>query len=166
MYIAIYSSSKHSAIDDAHVTNSNKAIITHVKPSANIIIKACTLLDLVNRVASRKWIRLRVANISNDGLRRIVKVEMKMRMRQNLEQTDEGNITFNRTHRSWKFELATHIWIEMVKVERPRTGLKDRIGGDNGLTINTQRSKFFFRSWLVRRLGLCPIVSMPHCSLK
>jgi len=104
------SSSKHSAIDNAHVTDSNTIISLHAKLSANTIIKVCTLLDLVNRVASREWIKLRAAIISNDELEYIARVGIMIRMRQSVEKMDESNLAFARTHRSSKSGLETHIF--------------------------------------------------------
>ena len=120
MYIAMCSSSKRTATGDAHVTDSNEVILPHGTLSANTIIKACTLLDLANRAASREWIQLQAANIPNDGLGHIARAEMEMHMRHDLEKMDEGNVAFDRTYRNPASGLETHIWVEMVEVEGPR----------------------------------------------
>jgi len=120
MYIAMCSSSKHYATDDAHVTDRNEVIIPHARSSTNTIIKACTLLDLANRAASHEWIKLQAANIPNDGLGHIARAEMGMHMRQDLEKMDEENVAFDRTYRDPASGLETHIWVEMVEVEGPR----------------------------------------------
>jgi hypothetical protein len=120
MYIAMISSSKQFATDDAHVTDGNEVILPHGTWSANTILKACTLLDLANRAASREWIKLQAANIPNDGLGHIARAEMEMHMRHDLEKMDEGNVAFDRTYRNPASGLETHIWVEMVEVEGPR----------------------------------------------
>lgn len=120
MYIAMISSSKQFATDGAHVTDGNEVILPQGKSFANTIIKACTLLDLANRAASREWIKLQAANIPDDGLGHIARAEMEMHMRHDLEKMDEGNMAFDRTYRNPASGLETHIWVEMVEVDGPR----------------------------------------------
>jgi len=52
MYIAMTPSSKQLATDDAHVTDGNEVILPQGKSSANTIIKAYALFDLVNQEPS------------------------------------------------------------------------------------------------------------------
>lgn len=120
MYIAMISLSKQTATDGAHVTDSNEVILLQGKSFDNTIIKACSLLDLANRAASREWIKLQSADIPNDGLGHIARAEMEMHMRHDLEQMDEDNVAFDRTYRNPASGLETHIWVEMVEVEGPR----------------------------------------------
>lgn len=120
IYIAMFSSAKKSYTGDDQVAVDNEVIRPDDYPRESTVIKCCTLLDLANRAASRKWIELQAGNLPNDGLSSIHRAEMEMHMRQDLERMDEENLTFDRTYRNPTSGLETRIWVEMVEVEGPR----------------------------------------------
>ena len=121
VYVALVSSGKGYATNyNQQLTNENEVIRSQESPPETTIITSCTLLDLANRAAGRRWSELQAANIPNDGLGAIQKAEMDMRMRRDLDQMDKDNVAFDRTHRDPTSGIETHIWVEMIELEGPR----------------------------------------------
>ena len=122
VYFALVSSSEkgYASNDSQQLTDDNEVIRSHASPPETTIITSCTLLDLANRAAGRRWSELQAANIPNDGLGAIQKAEMDMRMRRDLDQMDKDNVAFDRTYRDPRSGIETHIWVEMMELEGPR----------------------------------------------
>ena len=122
VYMALVSSAKegYTSNHNQQLTDDNEVIRSHENPPETTTITACTLLDLANRAASRRWSELQAANIPNDGLGAIQKAEMDMRMRRDLEQMDKDNVAFDRTYRDPASGIETHVWVEMMELEGPR----------------------------------------------
>lgn len=114
----LLSSADHSVADLAALAP-NSWISPKDSPSASII-KACTLLDLANRAAGEKWVEMQAANLPKDGVGDILRSELEMNLRRDLEDMDEENESFNRKCRDAKTGQEIHIWVDMVEVEGPR----------------------------------------------
>ena len=125
LYIALLSSNTPSPQTEDHSTASTSEV-DHDPPNSSqdavsgSIIKACTLLDLANRAAGEKWIEMQMATLPKDGIGEILRSEMAMNLRQELEDMEEENVSFNRKFRDARTGRETQIWVEMVEVEGPR----------------------------------------------
>ena len=120
IYIAMISTANGLMTDTGQITSENEILRPQTRSSNRTVLKACTLLDLANRAAGRKWVSLQAGSLPEDSLGSIHKAEMEMRMRHDLEKMDENIMSFDRTFRHPTSGLETRIWVEMVEVEGPR----------------------------------------------
>ncbi|KAL8829979.1 MAG: hypothetical protein Q9191_001704 [Dirinaria sp. TL-2023a] len=125
LYVAMVSSSTSSiplegdSMTDLAAVDRRSRILPQDSSSASII-KACTLLDLANRAAGERWVEMQAADLPKDSVGDILRSEMEMNLRRELEDMDEENESFNRTCRDAGTGLEIHIWVDMVEVEGPR----------------------------------------------